>query len=145
MMELLQTYTDQHGKETLDFEYNHDESKFLKRRFVKGVYSCPYQAGNRLHHFLNAFGLAIATNRTLLWHYCGAKCKGDCGPNDGPVCPKHGSDGDCAKVLQRAPWIASMDEGHTHWSASNFSKPVRPFTDSHPHTEVVLQPRTVSQ
>ena len=39
---------------------------------VVGVYGCPAQLGNRIHEFLNAFALAVVTNRTLytlVWQY----------------------------------------------------------------------------
>jgi hypothetical protein len=81
------------------------------RQFVIGYYSCPLQAGNRLHDFWNSMIVAIVTNRTLLWKYsdeetCLIANKG----YDPKVCEHGYSEKDCDKTLERASWIPSFDE-----------------------------------
>jgi len=94
VINLLADYARQHG--------NYAQTLPAKtQKYVRGIYSCPHQAGNRLTHFLNAFAFAVVTNRTLLWEYCS---------DSHHFCPMHGSIRDCEKVLHRAPWIQSYEE-----------------------------------
>jgi hypothetical protein len=97
-------YKQRHGHESL---LRHPEN----RTFVVGYYSCPYQAGNRLHDFMNALIVAIVTNRTLLWKYYDKEtCEiGHKGYGSSP-CKITNKLGDCEQILQRAEWIPSYDE-----------------------------------
>lgn len=82
-----------------------------KRKFAVGFYSCPYQAGNRLHHFMNAMAWAIATNRTLLWKYYDEQaCRAVGRKFAKNICFKTGTKDSCQKVLELANWIPSFDE-----------------------------------
>jgi hypothetical protein len=98
-----------------DFKQQHGHESLLRhpenRTFVVGYYSCPYQAGNRLHDFMNALIFAIVTNRTLLWKYYDKEtCEiGHKGYNSAP-CKITNKLGDCEKILRRAEWIPSYDE-----------------------------------
>jgi hypothetical protein len=81
------------------------------RKFSVVFYSCPLQAGNRIHHFTTSVYWSIVTNRTLLFKYW-----------DTDTCYKYGSmyslaicreartEHDCSAILARAPWIPSLDE-----------------------------------
>jgi hypothetical protein len=40
-----------------------------RRKFIVGTYSCPLEAGNRLHKFMNSLVWAVLTRRTFLWDY----------------------------------------------------------------------------
>jgi hypothetical protein len=97
-------YKQRHGHESL---LRHPEN----RTFVVGYYSCPDQAGNRLHDFMNALIVAIVTNRTLLWKYYDKEtCEiGHKGYRLAP-CRITNKLGDCEKILRRAQWIPSYDE-----------------------------------
>jgi hypothetical protein len=81
------------------------------RTFVVGYYSCPNQAGNRFHDFLNSLIVAIATNRTFLWKYydpstCEMVHKG----YNQQVCRLTNHIQVCDNILQRAEWLPSYDE-----------------------------------
>ena len=86
-----------------------NNSTSTNRKYAIGLYSCPYQAGNRIFHFLNHLIWAIATNRTLLWKYYDIKT---CRALDQSSCyiADLNSESDCDKVLHRASWIPSYDE-----------------------------------
>ena len=64
------------------------------RRFAIGYYSCPREAGNRLHRFFNDLIFAMATNRTLLWKYQDDKFV-------------ENTPEDCEQVLGRGAWLPS--------------------------------------
>jgi len=84
------------------------------RTFALGYYSCPLQAGNRLHHFFNSLLWAVVSNRTLLWKYYD---KETCHMaqskeirDDNEVCGVANTVHDCDPVLERASWLPSYDE-----------------------------------
>jgi hypothetical protein len=87
----VDTYVTQHSATAL-----HAESlETLKtRRYAVAHYSCPVEAGTRLHHFMNAVVWSIASNRTLLWKY-----------ND-----DRNSVRDCQKILGRLSWLPAYNE-----------------------------------
>jgi hypothetical protein len=100
------------------------------RTFALAYYSCPLQAGNRLHHYFNNLLWAIVTNRTVLWkYYDRATCLGSqsmyAGGGGGGggtakatiamtdldlICEAANTVQDCDEVLLRASWIPSYDE-----------------------------------
>jgi hypothetical protein len=98
------------------------------RTFALAYYSCPFQAGNRLHHYFNNLLWAIVTNRTVLWkYYDRATCLGSqsmyAGGGEGGmaeatiamkdldlICEAANTVHDCDEVLLRASWIPSYDE-----------------------------------
>ena len=64
------------------------------RAFAIGYYSCPREAGGRLHRFFNDLIFAMATNRTLLWKYQDDKFV-------------ENTPEDCEQVLGRGAWLPS--------------------------------------
>jgi hypothetical protein len=87
------------------------------RTFAVAYYSCPLQAGNRLHHFMNDLLFAMATNRTVLWKYWDRESCMQLGNTyDQNVCSTSTMNtlSDCDSVLERAPWIPSFEE----WSVT---------------------------
>ena len=81
-----------------------------RRRFAIGFFSCPQQAGNRIHHFLSAMAWAIATNRTLLWKYYDYDTCRQVGEGyDRRICTRTGTRESCEEHLNLAPWIPSYD------------------------------------
>jgi hypothetical protein len=83
-----------------------------RRQFIVGYYSCPLQAGNRLHDFWNALLIGIMTNRTLLWKFMDTDiCLATNPGYDPEVCTHNRTESDCAShSLKRAEWIPSFDE-----------------------------------
>ena len=62
-------YKRQHSVEQLRRELQDNTASSNNRTFAIAFYSCPLQAGNRLHHFFNSILWAVITNRTVLWKY----------------------------------------------------------------------------
>ena len=62
---------DDGGNMNISFNLSYEllNSKLIQRKYSVVFYSCPYQAGNRIHHFLNGIIWSIITNRTLLYRY----------------------------------------------------------------------------
>ena len=75
-----------------------------------GTYACPHMVGRGMHEFLNAIIGAYIANRTLVWQFCPRK---PCASND---------EESCSKYLQRASWIASIDELENAWRSNNCSR-----------------------
>ena len=63
---------------------------------IVGHFSCPHQLGNRLFDFLNAFLIAVVTDRALVWRPCRAVAHG--------ICPRNRPDA-CAGVLDLRAWV----------------------------------------
>lgn len=122
----LQRYVSWHSNTSLalDYDKNGDfvDSNNNNRSFVVGYYSCPIQAGNRLHDFWNSLIVAIVTNRTLLWKYNDPETcfRAHIGYDTNP-CEISNHEQDCSRVLKRASWIPSYDEWATISSASSSS------------------------
>ena len=118
---LFDEYKEHHSHERL---LHANETKTLQnRKYILGVYTCPNQAGNRIHDFTSAMVAALITNRTLLWKYydsetCSALSK--YGKN-GLWCGNFGSYEDCHQIVGRADWIPSYDD----W-ASTLGMPEQP-------------------
>jgi len=119
-IQVLKQYIDEHNQETLMQEWTscgetfNDCEPLQKRKFVVAYYSCPVEAGNRLLRFLNAYILAIMSNRTVLWDYYSTE---NCMMNDVPPeyfdearCNSLDTIEACDKVLVRHPWIPSFTE-----------------------------------
>jgi len=70
---VLQRYASMHSNDALlkeEHERQHRQHRQSHRAcYSIGYYSCPLQAGNRLHHFLNALAWSVVLNRTLLAQY----------------------------------------------------------------------------
>jgi len=86
---MLKQYSQEHGKASLS---NTTE-------FVVGSYGCPGQFGNRMHEFLNAFALAVITQRTFVWRYT----------NQASGVHEVGTLEECSKYVTRRDWIQSAD------------------------------------
>lgn len=81
------------------------------RKFAVGYYSCPLQAGNRLHHFINSLLWAVITNRTLLWKYYDEKtCRTVGRLYSQRICEAANEESDCQRILKRAEWLPAADE-----------------------------------
>ena len=63
---------------------------------IVGHFSCPHQLGNRLFDFLNAFLIAVVTDRALVWRPCRAVAHG--------ICPRNRPDA-CDGVLELRAWV----------------------------------------
>jgi hypothetical protein len=131
----VEDYMQMHSVKQLERECPHhdrpiislerDCPDLLRRRFAVGFYSCPHQGGNRLHHFLNAFAWAIATNRTLLWKYYDYDTCQKVGKQyDRRICSQTKTRASCEHVLELADWIPSLDDwsfaSGTNWSKVSF-------------------------
>jgi hypothetical protein len=102
------------------YKHYHSQESFLRedlaannrRQFIIGYYSCPLQAGNRLHDFWNSLIVAMLTNRTLLWKIMDTvTCLATNHGYDPKVCTHNRTKQDCsAHSLERAAWIPSFEE-----------------------------------
>lgn len=121
-MTVVRNYIKKHSEYELEKEFhlNHENSElgistagdlFGGRRFAIAYYSCPYQAGNRLHHFMNAVVWSMVTNRTLLWKYYDRDtCRKVGRKYDPSICLKTGEKQMCDTVLPLREWIPSYDK-----------------------------------
>lgn len=126
------------------------------RKFAIGFYSCPFQAGNRLHNFFNSkwamnqqnFAVfpfnpshnnvagmlwAVLTNRTLLWHYVEDRDSCRRWIDRTSFCKSLNQIDHCDEILSRAEWIPSYNE----WSEKlGLEEPVYiPPRATHPGSE----------
>jgi hypothetical protein len=105
-LQVLEQYKQWHSVEALRRDPHN-------RTFALGYYSCPLQAGNRLHHFFNSLLWAVVSNRTLLWKYYDKEtCRAVQSDErlDNEVCGVANTLHDCDPVLKRASWLPSYDE-----------------------------------
>lgn len=124
VLEIWNEYKEQHSHQSLSHEYwewrengnreNQSNIDLNGRKFSVGFYSCPFQAGNRLHHFFNSLIWSIVTNRTFLYRYFDQKA---CfwtvqteGGGELTKCRVANQEKDCSKILRRNDWIPSFDE-----------------------------------
>lgn len=109
---IVQRYIQEHSHRVLLSEFHSNNSLFWDRKFVVGHYSCPIEAGNRLHRFMNALFIAIASNRTFLWEYYDASAclRNDLSPGFfvADWCRKLDNVTDCDRVLIRHKWMPSF-------------------------------------
>jgi len=92
---LLRAYVERHGNHTGGITHSWDD--LCHRKYLVATYACPLQIGNRVHEFLNAFAVAVVSDRTLLWQYCTR-----------PYCKSPQSR--CSRTLRRQPWMLSYDK-----------------------------------
>jgi hypothetical protein len=106
-LKVIQQYQKWHSAESL-------EKSPHNRTFAVGYYSCPLEAGNRLHHFFNGLLWAVVTNRTYLWKYFDREtCLASPKRPDGSHlfnCNATNRVEDCDTILERAAWLPSYDE-----------------------------------
>jgi hypothetical protein len=113
VLRIWEEYKAQHSNERLleEWEYHQRTNTTTNRNFAVVFYSCPLQAGNRLHHFLNGVVWAVITNRTLLWNYYDRESCRRLGKGfSRRICTALNTEKDCSQILERAPWIPS-----SHW------------------------------
>jgi hypothetical protein len=95
------------------------------RKFIMAMYSCPLQAGNRLHKFTNSMLYGILTNRTVMWRYLDKEAceiiKNDKYFNN-EICETANEKGDCDKVLELQDWIPSWMEWKDRLNIGNVTK-----------------------
>jgi hypothetical protein len=114
VLKLWNQYKQEHSQSALIRESQQNNHS---RQFAVGYYSCPLQAGNRLHHFFNSLIWSIVTNRTLLWKYYDREsCLRVGARNDKNICRVANTAEDCSQVLQRASWLPSFDEWRFAWN-----------------------------
>ena len=107
---LFDEYKQQHSHESL--LRDNETNSLHHRSYILGVYTCPYQAGNRLHDFTAAVVAAILTNRTLLWKYYDPDTCSALGnfSKTGLWCGHLGSYEECHQIIDRANWIPSYSD-----------------------------------
>lgn len=124
VLEIWNEYKEQHSQRSLSHEWwelrqggkweNTSNIDLKGRKFSIGFYSCPLQAGNRLHHFFNSLIWSIVTNRTILHRYFNTKACFWIAQNEGggdlSKCRVANEQKDCDKILKRADWVPSFDE-----------------------------------
>lgn len=112
--EIVDQYIEWHSQEVLREELQEQQQEnndTSSRAYAIAFYSCPYQFGNRQHHFLNSFLWSILTNRTILWHYWDRKaCRQYGGNYDARICLFANQVKECDRLLDREAWIASYSE-----------------------------------
>ena len=117
-VQVMEQYIRQHSVHALRRELhtnsgrneNNDKADH-HRLYAVAYYSCPQQAGNRLHHFFNNLLWSIYTNRTVLWKYWDRETCQKYGALYSPlICQKANRVENCDAILRRYPWIASYDE-----------------------------------
>jgi hypothetical protein len=130
---LWKKYKEQHSHQVLLQEYDEMQQTLAKsnattfshwslngRKFAVGYYSCPLQAGNRLHHFFNSLIWSIVTNRTLLYQYfdyhtCLRITRSY------QICNAANTRKDCDVVLKRKSWIPSFGDWRTKLDFKNMT------------------------
>jgi hypothetical protein len=80
--------------------------------FIVGTYSCPLEAGNRLHKFMNSLIWAVTTRRFFLWRYFDeTACREEEAELATGTCDSFlNTREDCADILQLSDWVPSWDE-----------------------------------
>jgi hypothetical protein len=96
-----------------------------RRKFAVIFYSCPLQAGNRIHHFLTGLYWSIVTNRTVLYKYWDRDTCARYGGVAPWICRDANTESDCEATLARAPWIPSLRDWHV-----DLSFPEEPFFEA---------------
>jgi hypothetical protein len=103
-VQLMEQYIRWHSVDALRRDPHH-------RKFSVVFYSCPLQAGNRIHHFTTSVYWSIVTNRTMLYKYWDREtCYRYGSMYSLAICREANTDRDCDKILARAPWIPSFAE-----------------------------------
>eukprot|EP00980_Cylindrotheca_fusiformis_P007886 scaffold1678_cov80-Cylindrotheca_fusiformis.AAC.3 len=101
--------------------HNHHHFSLNGRKFAIGYYSCPLQAGNRLHHFFNSLIWSIVTNRTFLYRYFDyPTCMRITGGNL-VLCNASNTVTECDEILQRNSWIPSFNDWKRRYNFQNFT------------------------
>ena len=151
--EIMTRYIEQHSQQTLKKEWEDCEIRkecdaINNRKFVVGMYSCPLEAGNRIHAFMNSLLWSVLTNRTLLARYETVETcleYGDqrtdelCKSRNEFTTPSH-----CDRILHLNPWVPTFDEWnatlalpeiHRAWIPFSFSQPADNLTRPYDNPE----------
>jgi hypothetical protein len=107
-LQLLHEYIRQHSQAAIRSDSDHVRRR---RRYAVAYYSCPHQAGNRLHHLFNSVIWSIVLNRTVLVHYYTQQaCEAAGAGYDPGICRHANRQEDCDSILRRHSWIPVYDE-----------------------------------
>jgi len=120
-LRVLERYKEWHGVEALRSEYrqrqlgkqlgNDNNSNNKSRKYAVVFYSCPVQAGNRLHHYMTGMLWSVLTNRTMLYKYWDRDTCQNYGRDfSQKICDSSNNATTCDAILHRAGWIPSYDE-----------------------------------
>lgn len=118
-IQLLEQYKKQHSNVVLQSEITMNQHGTIdyqqnqRQHFVIGYYSCPYQVGNRFHHFFNTMIWSIILNITVLYHYYDQETCNVVGIGYDPhICQFANTIEDCTNshTIQRADWIPSYND-----------------------------------
>jgi hypothetical protein len=118
VLRIWKRYKQEHSVDALRAETTGDSFSPRKspRKFAVGFYSCPLQAGNRLHHFMNSLIWAVITNRTLLWKYYDQTTCNVVGQMYAEkICQAANQETDCRQVLKRAHWLPALQEWKAYY------------------------------
>jgi hypothetical protein len=106
-LQRLHEYIRQHSDVALRSD---PEDARLRRRYAVAYYSCPHQAGNRLHHLFNSVFWSVVLNRTVLVHYYTREaCEAAGAGFDSGICRHANRQDDCDPVLRRHAWVPTYD------------------------------------
>jgi len=114
--QVLKTYIRQHSQQQLKHEWEDCKSRnhcdaINSRKFVVGMYSCPVEAGNRMHRFMNGLLWSVLTNRTLLARYGTSETCQEYGEREHcDEVHEHCKPSHCQEILHLSPWVPSFDE-----------------------------------
>lgn len=129
-IQVMEQYKAWHSVDQLLSEQGDDDN----RRYSIIFYTCPYEAGNRLHQFTSALLWSILTNRTALWRYYDREACMHYGASFNPViCENANQVQDCDNFLDRAPWIPAYDDFVDHILEEHEELYDLPFYSTHPH------------
>jgi len=93
-MQVLDEYISQHSADALRQQPD-------GRQYMLATFACPRQAGVETANFMNAFLLAVASNRTMLFRYGGISLWRKNGENDISV---------CQQAFDFADWMPRFDD-----------------------------------
>jgi hypothetical protein len=120
VLKVWNKYKQEHSQSALMRDWQQNVTNTNPRKFAVGYYSCPLQAGNRLHHFFNSLVWAVVTNRTLLWkYYDRTTCMRVGILHDPGICESANTEKDFANVLERAEWLPSFHEWISKWNITS--------------------------
>lgn len=108
--------------------------RVLSEGMVVGRYACPLRMGNMMHELINAFAIAVVTNRTLLWGYSLAS----------GYARDEASD-QCSGVVNRQAWIPSLAQFLPCAALGSGTSPLPPPRASCAAESLLLRPKGPGQ
>jgi hypothetical protein len=114
-MKIMKTYIALHSKQVLLRERNEcasiqDCPAIQARKFIVGRYSCPLEAGNRIHKALNSLIWAVLTNRTFMLDYFDEQACIEEGYSSTYECSQEGRKDVCDEILTISTWVPVWSE-----------------------------------